>query len=78
MFWGPDELQHLSSEIDVFGQNDRFSFRGVSFSDVGLFDSRFVTIFRRSKIGCDSEVRFGSNKGERRIQRKFRRGPGEG
>ena len=78
MFSGPDELQHLSSEIAVFGKNRRFSLRGVAFSDVGLTDSRFVSIFGRSKIGCDSEVRFRSNKEARRIQMEFRRGPGEG
>ena len=78
MFSGPDELQHLSSEIAVLSQNRRFQPRGVAFSDVGLSDSRFVSIFGRSKIGVDSEVLFRSNKEARRIQAEFRRGPGEG
>ena len=69
MFSGPDELQHLSSEIAVFGQNGRFQSRGVAFPDVGLSDSRFVSIFGRSKIGCDSEVRFGSKEGKSRSRR---------
>ena len=36
---------------------------------------RFAFICGRSKIGCDSEVRFGSNKGGRGIRMEFRRGP---
>ena len=76
MFSGPDELQHLSSEIAVLRQNRRFQSRGVVFSYVGLSDSRFVSIFGRSKIGCDSEVRFRSKQGGRGVQMEFRRGPG--
>ena len=77
-FSTPDEVHPLSSEIAVLGQNRRFHSRGVVFSDVGLSDARFVSIFGRSEIGRDYEVRFGSKKGGKRIQYKFRRGPGEG
>ena len=62
MFWGPGEVQPLSSEIVVFQYNGRFSLRGVVFSDVGLCEGVLLAFLEGRKSDAILNCDFGSIK----------------